>query len=69
MPLQISASPAAPTAMIAISAALTQRMIIALSRWSASWPDKADSRKKGRMKRPVASALNQVSDLSSLYTW
>ena len=69
MPLQISASPTAPTVMIAISAPFTQRMMTALSRWSANCPDSADNRKKGRMNRPVASALNQVSDFSSLYTW
>jgi hypothetical protein len=36
--------------MIAISADLTKRMMLALSRQSASWPDSAENRKKGRMK-------------------
>ena len=58
--------PAAPTSMIRISQNLTIRMIRALSRASASWPDSADSRKKGRMKTPVVIALNHVSERSSL---
>ncbi len=64
-PIQASASPAAPTIMIAISHALTMRMIRALSRASASCPASAENRKKGRMKMPVAIALNQASACSS----
>ena len=62
IPCQAISRPAAPTSMITISQTLTMRMIRALSRASASWPDSADSRKKGRMKTPVVIALNQVSD-------
>jgi hypothetical protein len=66
IPFQAIARPAAPTSMIRISQNLTMRMIRALSRASASWPDSADSRKKGSMKMPVVMALNQVSAVSSL---
>ena len=47
------------------SQAFTMRMIFSLSRASASWPESAESRKKGRMKTAVVIALNQVSALGS----
>ena len=56
-----AAGPAAPTTMMTISAVLTMRMIRALSRESASWPASAENRKKGRMNRPPAIALNVAS--------
>jgi hypothetical protein len=67
-PCQAISSPAAPTSMMKISASLTQRMIIALSRMSASWPDIADSTKNGRMNSAEAIALNFASASSELYT-
>ena len=50
--------PAPPTIMIPISASLMMRISRALSWSSASWPDSAENRKKGRMNRPCAIALN-----------
>ena len=49
-----------------ISATLTQRMMSALSRMSASWPDMAESTKNGRMNNPEAIALNCASASSEL---
>jgi hypothetical protein len=60
-PCQASSSPAAPTTMMAISAALTRRMIRALSRMSASCPASAERTKNGRMNRPEAMAENCAS--------
>jgi hypothetical protein len=65
-PCQAISSPAAPTIMMPISASLTQRMIIALSRMSASWPESAERMKNGRMNRPEAIALNWASASSEL---
>ena len=48
IPCQAINSPAAPTSMIAISHALTMRMIRALSRASASWPDKRREQEEGQ---------------------
>jgi hypothetical protein len=61
-----SRSPAAPPSMIKISAFFTTRMMRALSIESASCPASAENRKKGRMKRPPATALNVASFVSSL---
>src|SRR3546814_1079670 len=63
-----SSRPIDPTAMIPISAPFTMRMIRALSMASASWPDRAESRKKGRMNKPVASALKLDSMRSEEHT-
>ncbi len=41
-------------------------MIEALSRVSASWPASAESRKKGMINRPLASAENHASSASEL---
>ncbi len=65
-PCQAMSRPAAPTSMMKISASLTQRMMNALSRMSASWPDIAESTKKGRMNSPEAIALNCASASSEL---
>ncbi len=54
MSCQASTSPAAPISMMKTSASFTQRMIAALSRMSANWPDRAESTKNGRMNRPEA---------------
>ncbi len=65
-PCQARTSPAPPTSMIRISQAFTMRMIFALSRMSASWPDRAESRKKGMMNSVEAIALNFASAASEL---
>ena len=61
-----SSSPAAPTSMMAISQAFTMRMIFALSRISANWPESEDSTKKGMMNTPEEMALNRASAASEL---
>ena len=66
MPCHAITRPTAPIAMMKISASFTRRMIIALSRMSASWPDRADRRKKGMMNTPEAMALNCASASSEL---
>ena len=53
-----SIRPAPPTIMITISANLMIRISRALSWSSASWPESAESRKKGRMNSPCAMELN-----------
>ena len=68
MPRQAMNRPVAPTSMMPISAAFTMRMIRALSRMSASWPDSAESRKKGRMNTAEAMAENRASAASEWYT-
>ena len=59
---------AEPNAMMKISAVFTMRMIRDLSNVSASWPDRADNRKKGRIASPVASAVKCSSMFGSLKT-
>jgi hypothetical protein len=51
--------------MIPISAALMIRISRALSWSSASCPDSAEKRKKGRMNRPCAMALKVNSFVAS----
>jgi hypothetical protein len=67
-PCQASKSPTPPTSMMPISHALMMRMITALSRMSASWPDSAERMKNGRMNSAVASEENQPSAAGSLST-
>ena len=61
MPFQAIANPAAPTSMIPTSAALTMRMIRALSRISASWPESAESVTNGSTNSAEAMPLNAAS--------
>ena len=64
IPARAIIRPPAPTIMITISQVFTIRMIFALSIESASWPERAESTKKGRVKRQVVSAENQFSACS-----